>query len=269
MRIPRFLRRWLDPLTERIPVPVSAGVNRGRWWSLVSAGSGYATGRRAHEQMEVLLQLISPGDIVWDVGAHHGGVTLLAAARVQPDGWVYAFEPGRQNLRVLRRHIRWNRLDNVSVQECALASYTGTARFGGGGTSKTHSLGSGEEEVAVCSGETLVRSGAVRAPTFVKIDVEGSEGDVLEGALPILSQAVILVAIHSATADQQCTRLLEANGFELFPSRALTLNRARHSGWRGDPDLLCIGPDHRDEGRITRLLETGYFQKEGVADDAG
>jgi FkbM family methyltransferase len=264
MRIPSFVRSWLDPLTERIPVPVIAGVNRGRWWSLVSAGSGYVTGRRAHEQMAVLRQLISPGDIVWDVGAHHGCVTLLAAAQVQPDGWVYTFEPGRQNLRILKRNIRWNRLHNVSVQECALASYTGTARFGGGATSKMHMLGSGEEEVAVCTGETLVRSGAVRAPTFVKIDVEGAEGDVLAGALPILpSRAVMLVAIHSATTDQQCTCLLQANGFELLPSRAL--NRARRFGWRGDPDLLCIGPDHHDGGRITRLPQTGYFQKEGVA----
>lgn len=263
MRIPGFVRSWLDPLTERIPVPVIGGVNRGRWWSLVSAG-GYATGRRAEAQMAVFQQLISPGDIVWDVGAHHGYVTLLAAARVQPDGWVYPFEPGRQNRRVLKRHVRWNRLRNVAVQECALASYDGTARFGGGTTSKMHTLGGGEEEVAVRRGESLVRSGAVRAPTFLKIDVEGAEGDVLTGALPILpSRAVMLVAIHSATADLQCTSLLQAHGFELFPSRALS--RARRSGWRGDADLLCVGPDHHDDGRTTRLLRTGYFQQERSA----
>lgn len=258
MRIPPSVRRWLDPLTERIPVPVIGGVNRGRWWSLVSAG-GYATGGRAGEQMAVLRELISPGDVVWDVGAHHGYVTLLAAARVQPDGWVYTFEPGRKNRRILERHVRWNRLRNVSVQECALASYDGTARFGGGTTSKMHMLGGGEEEVAVCTGEALVRAGAVRAPTFVKIDVEGAEADVLEGALPILpSRAVMLVAIHSAPADEGSTSLLRAHGFELYPSRAL--DRARRSHWRGDADLLCVGADHHDDGRITSLLETPYFQ---------
>lgn len=257
MRIPGSVRKWLDPLTERIPVPVIGGVNRGRWWSLVSAG-GYATGRRAEEQMDVFRQLISPGDIVWDIGAHHGYVTLLAAARVQPDGWVYAFEPGRENRRILERHIRWNRLRNVSVHECALASYDGTARFGGGTTSKMHTLGGGGDEVAVCTGEALVRSGLVRAPNFVKIDVEGAEADVLEGALPILpSGVVMLVAIHSATADEGCTSLLRANGFQLYPSRAL--ERARRSRWRGDADLLCVGPDHHDDGRIRGLLETGYF----------
>lgn len=258
MRIPPFVRRWLDPVTERIPVPVIGGVNRGRWWSLVSAG-GYATGGRAEEQMAVLRDLISPGDVVWDVGAHHGYMTLLAAARVQPGGWVYTFEPGGKNRRILERHIRWNRLGNVSVQECALASYDGTARFGGGTTSKMHTLGGGEEEVAVCTGETLVRSGAVRAPTFVKIDVEGAEADVLAGALSILSpRVVMLVAIHSAAADEECTALLQAHGFALHPSRAL--ERARRTRWRGDADLLCVGPDHHDDGRITSLLESGYLQ---------
>lgn len=262
MRIPPFVRRWLDPLTERIPVPVIGGVNRGRWWSLVSAG-GYATGRRAGAQMAVFRELIAPGDVVWDVGAHHGYVTLLAAARVRPDGWVYTFEPGRKNRRILERHVRWNRLRNVSVQECALASYDGTARFGGGTTSKMHALGSGEEEVAVCTGESLVRSGAVRPPTFVKIDVEGAEGDVLAGALPILSpQVVLLVAVHSATADRECTSLLQARGFELYPSRAL--DRARRSRFRGDADLLCVGPDHHDDGRIAGLLDSGYFQRHSL-----
>jgi FkbM family methyltransferase len=260
MRIPAVVRSWIDPLTERIPLPVVAGANRGRWWSVVSSGSGYVSGRRAHEQMAVLQHLISPGDIVWDVGAHHGYVTLLAAAQVRPNGWVCAFEPGGRNLRILKRHVRWNRLGNVSVHDCALASYTGTARFGGGDTSKMHALGSGDEEVSACTGEMLVRSAVVRAPTFVKIDVEGAEADVLAGALPIVpSRAVILMAIHSASADQACTRLLRANGFELIPSGAL--DRARRLGWRGDPDLLCIGPDHEDGGRIERLLQSGCFQR--------
>jgi hypothetical protein len=173
MRMPAVVRSWIDPLTERIPLPVVAGANRGRW--------------------------------------------------------------------------------------CALASYTGTARFGGGDTSKMHALGSGDEEVSVCTGE-MVHSAVVRQPTFVKIDVEGAEADVLAGALPIVpSRAVILMAIHSGSADQACTRLLRANGFELIPSGAL--DRARRLGWRGDPDLLCIGPDYEDGGRIERLLQSGCFQR--------
>lgn len=250
MQVPKVVRELLDPLTERVPVPIVGGVNRGRWWNLASAGNGYASGRRAHDQMAVLQQLIRPGDVVWDVGAHHGCVTLLAAARVQPSGWVYAFEPGKQTNRILRRHVRWNRLNNVSVHDVALSSYTGVARFGGGRTSKMNTLGGDDDEVAVTTGAALVQSGAVRPPTFVKIDVEGAEGAMLEGALPVRPpHALIFLALHSAAADEHCTRLLREKGFSLLPSREL--DQARREGWRGDPDLLCVGPAHQSVNGLT------------------
>lgn len=254
MRIPRSVRRFADPVTESIPLPIIAGVNRGRFWNLASAGSGYVSGRRAVRQMQLLQALISPGDVVWDVGAHHGYVTLVATERVGLIGWVHAFEPSPRNLRILERHVRWNQLRNVSVHPVALASYTGTARFGGGNTSKVHSLGQGAEEVSVCAAETLVRSGAVRPPTFMKIDVEGSEAEVLAGALSALPPHVrILVAMHSAATDRECTRLLQAHGFELIASRALEKTRAHQ--WRADPDLLCIGPAFDKRSQLKQVLK--------------
>ena len=107
MRFPRFMRAVLDPVTERIPVPILGGLNRGRLWSLASSGSGYGTGRRAHEQMALLRSLLAPGHVFWDVGAHHGYVTLMASAAVGGGGAVHAFEPGSRNGRMLRRHLSW------------------------------------------------------------------------------------------------------------------------------------------------------------------
>ena len=75
MRVPAAVRQVTDPVLGRLRVPVLSGVNRGRWWSLVSAGSGYGTGRRASGQMSLLCGLLHPGDVMWDVGAHHGFVT--------------------------------------------------------------------------------------------------------------------------------------------------------------------------------------------------
>lgn len=256
MYVPSGIRRWVDPLSERIPLPVISGPNRGRWWNAASAGSGYVTGRRAREQMALLNGLISRGDIVWDVGAHHGYVTMFASERAGADGWVYAFEPGRRNSRILARHIRWNGLDNVSVHDCALASYSGRARFGGGPTSKMHALGKGEDDVTVWTAEDLVQSGTVQGPTFMKIDVEGSEADVLSGALPVLpSDVVILVAVHSVESDRACTVLLRDRGFELIPSAAL--KQARNQEWHADPDLLCVGPDCKARDRLRRLYQSG------------
>ena len=50
-----------------------------------------------------LQRTLRAGDVVFDVGANVGGYSALAAAVVGDAGHVYAFEPGPDNLRVLRR----------------------------------------------------------------------------------------------------------------------------------------------------------------------
>lgn len=257
MHVPRIVRRVTDPLLESVRVPVLSGVNQGRWWSLTSAGSGYASGRRARHQMQLIAALLRPRDVVWDVGAHHGFVTLCAARRARE---VHAFEPSARNRAVLRRHMRWNDIANAHVHPFALSDCNGSARFGGNGTSKTFALDRGDELVDVRRAESLVETGACPAPTFMKIDVEGAEPDVLAGALPVMSRgARLLIAVHGRAADDQCTVLLEQAGFELIPSWAL--ERSRRGHWNGDPDLFCIGPDDAERDLVHAMLRESGFAR--------
>lgn len=240
------MRAVFDPVTERVPVPVVGGPNRGRLWSLASWGSGYGTGRRAAEQMAFLRRLLRPGDVFWDVGAHHGYVTLMAAAAVRKRGEVHAFEPGARNGRMLQRHLAWNRVRNANVHDLALGSYVGEADFGDGGTSKTQALGSGDERVTVRTASSLVQgeNGSLERPDVMKIDVEGAEGDVLEGAVDILpDHARVIVAVHSRDADDACHSVLRAHGFVTRPTPELARARSGDVAWPGDPDLVAVGPD--------------------------
>lgn len=241
MRLPLAVRRVLDPVTERIPVPIVGGPNAGRWWTLASAGSGYVTGTRAAHQMRVLGALMREGDVAWDVGAHHGYVTLMAARRVGAAGSVHAFEPSNANRRILDRHVRMNRCQNVVVHSCALGAKDGEASFGGGTTSKMHALGQGDEIVRVRRAEGYAAEQKCRAPTFLKVDVEGAEADFLDGVGALLpSNARLAIAIHHSEAHDRCGAWLTAHGFTVMPSRELTaMNRDK---WRGDPDLFAVGP---------------------------
>ncbi len=261
MRVPRFVRQLTDPLLGPLRVPVLSGVNRGRWWSLISAGSGYASGRRAAPQMELLASLIRPGDVVWDVGAHHGYVTLFAARRVSANGTrgaVHAFEPSAKNRNQLQRHVHWNGLGNLTVHPFALSDHDGESSFGGTGTSKMYALGAGPERVSVRSAATLVAQGVCEAPTFMKIDVEGAEAGTVAGALPVLPRtARLLIAMHNREVVAQSSALLRDAGFELVPSRGLA--RSRAGDWVSDPDLFCIGPDHPDRERDLALLRAADF----------
>jgi FkbM family methyltransferase len=241
MRTPALIRRVTDPVLERLAVPIIGGVNRGRWWNLASAGSGYASGRRASAQLQLFRALIRPGDCVWDVGAHHGYVTLAAARAAGTGGRVHAFEPGSRNRRILERHLAWNGVDNVTVHGCALGSADGEAHFGGSGTSRTQALGAGGEVVTVRTARTMVRQEGCCPPDVIKIDVEDAEAALLDGAMDVVPpDSVILAAMHSAASDARCSALLREAGFRCHPSAAL--RAARAGPWFGDPDLLCFGP---------------------------
>jgi FkbM family methyltransferase len=239
-------------------VPIISGPNRGLWWSLASAGSGYATGRRAARQMHLVASLVGDGDVVWDIGAHHGFVTLCASRRVGAHGEVHAFEPSPGNLSFIARHLRWNGIGNVTVHPHALSSFDGESSFGGNGTSKTLALGGGDEQVSVRAGRSIVACGAARAPTFVKVDVEGAEGSVLGGMIETLRiDTILLIAVHSRDAYHDCTRHLATAGFTVLKSRALCASL--DGTWRSDPDMLCLGPEHPTGPLTHKLLEALGF----------
>ncbi len=129
MKLPAAVRSVTDPLLRDVRIPILSGVNRGRWWSLISSGSGYGTGRRASDQMQLLTDLLRAGDVMWDIGAHHGYVTLSASRKVGATGSVQAFEPSNMNRGVLKRHVSWNKLPNVFVHPYALSNFDGESTF--------------------------------------------------------------------------------------------------------------------------------------------
>ena len=258
MRVPQGIRRFTDPLLEGIPVPIVGGVNRGLWWNMASAGSGYASGRRAAPQMRYMASLMRAGDVVWDVGAHHGYVTLCAARRVGPTGSVHAFEPSARNRRLLGRHVAWNGFTNVVIHPFALSSFNGDATFGGTDTSKMLHLGGGTERVEVRTADSLISAGAIPAPTFMKVDVEGAEAELLQGAGELLRRnAQLVIAMHSRAVFVQCGAILRSAGNSLVESRALTA--CEHADWIGDPDLYAAGPMRTDQAREADALRAVGF----------
>ncbi|MGH7482547.1 MAG: FkbM family methyltransferase [Longimicrobiales bacterium] len=258
LRIPAALKRVTDALAGGIPIRIRSGVNAGMRWSLASAGSGYGSGRRAARQMELIAGLVRRGDVVWDVGAHHGYVTLCAARRAGEHGEVHAFEPSARSCRFLERHVEWNELRNVRIHPFALSSFDGQARLGGGSTSKQHTLGAVGEPVNVRRAVTLIESGACSVPEFIKIDIEGAEADLLRDALPALGAGVrLLVAIHSAELCVACREALVKAGYRVVVSARARACLRGH--WRGDADLFCFGPAFGEAERDLEVLERAGF----------
>ncbi|MEX1184485.1 MAG: FkbM family methyltransferase [Gemmatimonadota bacterium] len=249
MRFPRVIRRGAAALLGHARLRVRSGPNRGRWWSVASAGRGALAGTFEQQRVSALLGLLCPGDVVWDIGAHKGYVALAMARRVGDDGSVRAFEPSPENLQYLRRHMQWNGVRNVCIDPVALSDSEGEARFGGRGSSITFRLGGGDELVSVSTVATRLRQG-VTPPTVLKLDVEAGEAGVLRGAGDALaSVGLVFVAVHTRELYEECRLLLERHGFRVYRSAAMrSMMQRLPDGWSTDPDLLAIAP-HRIVGQ--------------------
>jgi FkbM family methyltransferase len=144
-----------------------------------------------------------PGDVVWDAGAHAGATAYFLAQMVGPAGRVYAFEPDDLNYEYLTRNIDLHKLQNVIPVKKALAGSSGTAEFNMDGT-----MSAGLSEYLVYSEARHFKTvstislpdaceelGAV--PKYVKMDIEGAEVAMIDGAQSFLKTHPVHFAIES------------------------------------------------------------------------
>ena len=128
---------------------------------------------------------VSDGNVVFDVGANLGGYTMLFGQWVGERGKVYAFEPAPVARGGLIRHVALNALGRrVVVRPEAMSSADGTARFRASGLNGDNRLAADVGhaiEVTTTSLDSFCGTHGLR-PTFIKLDVEGAELDVLRGA---------------------------------------------------------------------------------------
>lgn len=82
-------------------------------------------GESSRDEMELLKQIIRPGDTVVDVGAFYGSMTVFFSRIVGSKGTVYAFEPQRVVHQILCANVALNELANVHCLRQALGATEG------------------------------------------------------------------------------------------------------------------------------------------------
>lgn len=166
-------------------------VNGSRF--LVRTGETGLTGNiysGLHEfpDMAFVLHFLRTCDFFVDVGANVGSYTLLACSAVGAKG--QAFEPVPSTYARLVENIRLNCLeDKVICINKGVGAGQGTLSFTGDRDTMNHALAAGEKSANSIDVEvtSLDESLNGNAPELMKIDVEGFETYVLEGATKTLS----------------------------------------------------------------------------------
>jgi FkbM family methyltransferase len=135
--------------------------------------------------------------VVVDAGAHHGVFSILYAKWVTKSGKIYAFECNAQNYEIMLKNIEINGIRNIEPQFLAVGDSAvdlmmpeDSAGFLLGNRVSTR-------RVSQIRLDDYFREKGV-FPTFLKIDVEGYELNVLEGAQNILRRKPkVLIEFHN------------------------------------------------------------------------
>ena len=213
----RFLRELLKWSLYPFTLPIKAGPLVGYKW-IPSSGSRFLRGIYEPEKTEALCKIVARGDIVLDIGAHVGYFSVLMSSLVGPTGKIFSFEPRGINYTFLKKHLSKNNCSNVHVIKAAVGNTIGTAYMDtrtGTGTGKLHEAGN--LAVKIISVDGFYREfPQYPPPSFMKIDVEGAEFEVLKGAEHTIRKFKprIVLATHSRQLDLECSQWLTLIGYQ-------------------------------------------------------
>lgn len=136
---------------------------------------------------------IKATDICIDVGGNVGFFSLLFA-NLAPAGEVHVFEPIRVNASLIRTNAALNAISNITVNECAVGAHQGQVTFT---VSKDSAYSSIKDtgrlpmaevvEVPITTIDAYVNLNSLPRVDVLKIDVEGAEEMVINGAANLLS----------------------------------------------------------------------------------
>lgn len=217
----------------RVTISLSDRIGRMMW-----------TGCYEPELVALLRQVLDPGTTFVDVGAHIGYFSIVAAALVAEIGAVYSFEPDPDcfsRLAVNSCPYPW-----VITYNSAVADRNGEVSFyrspkqseSGWGAIFNEDGKRAELSVRVCTLDNWMSEEGIEKIDVLKMDVEGSEYRVLEGAQALIARTRPLMWV-------------EANGVCLSrDAKSVSLLLGRLVGW----DYVTRGVWNRHSGSVENIV---------------
>jgi FkbM family methyltransferase len=185
------------------------------------------------------------GDVLWDIGANIGCYTLYAAVKGHR---VLAFEPSAFNFFGLSKNLFINRFDKFVDAYClafnnnaSLSAFNvncmGVADAGNYLAPINDTSANFRQAVMTLSVDDFVRCFNPDFPTHIKIDVDGVEAGIVQGAMKTLCdnrlKSVLIEVDDSNPADQNIVRMLNYAGLEM-------ISRGRAPQFSHTPIWNCV-----------------------------
>jgi FkbM family methyltransferase len=229
-----MFRRLLERITRGMVLRRSLPTRFGSRTIYVSPDARLAylfrpVGRTDARLLAWAVERVGPGDAVWDVGSNCGVFAAAAAILAGESGSVVALEPDPFLVGLLGRTRGGLGVGvaTIEIVQAAVAERAGREEFHIASRGRAASWLAGSQPSTQASGARSVLSVELvtldgllagrRPPSLIKIDAEGSESRILEGAARLLDEVrpTLLIEVSAPCADVVAVQLL-GRGYRLF-----------------------------------------------------
>lgn len=179
-------------------------------------------GEFSESEVNLFQQVCRPGDVVVEVGANIGSHTVPLAKAVGNEGYVVAFEPQPVIFQLLCGNVALNSLTNVQCLQLAVGETSGQIKVPNLSFEQENNFGGLSLETA-SSGQpvplvTLDKVLTTPKLRLLKIDVEGMEQRVLQGASNVIQRLrpAIYVENDRIERSKSLIEFIASMGYDLF-----------------------------------------------------
>ena len=214
----RVLLRHLPTDLNSAPIHVSPDASLSFWNPHLKS-----------DLFDLARQFVNPGDTIWDIGANVGLFAIAAAQKAGHHGSVLAIEPDPWLAALLERtaDAQPSTAAPIRIMPVAVSNHLGIEIFhiAKRNRASSHLAAIPEHSQAGGTRETLqVQCVTLDSlleqpppPTLIKIDVEGSELDLLDGAHRLLSEIRPILMCESQHRNRpSATTILRRYNYKLY-----------------------------------------------------
>jgi FkbM family methyltransferase len=169
------------------------------------------------DTIKIFEKYLNLGDTFIDIGANLGYMSINASKIVGPKGKIISFEPDNTIYNLLENNISLNNVENIKLNKIGLSNYNGEASFNIATESGLSRLENKNNNLEGLILQTKITIKVKTLDSFlsennftnlkikmIKIDVEGHELNILQGAINLLkdSKPIIILEINPGALIQ-------------------------------------------------------------------
>ena len=183
-------------------------------------------GKREPFATEILMKDTLPGEVVLEIGANIGYYTILQSKKIGPRGKIYAIEPEKDNFEYLKKNVKLNSLDNVTLFKQAIGDKNGELKiyaYAEGNLNSPFKWGDHYNRTEIVKEQTIDKFlEGKQDPNWIRMDVEGYEYNILIGAKKTLMNKNLkrmFIEFHFGMVEKknmiELLELIRDTGFEI------------------------------------------------------